>query len=253
MHVKQSCHIVSFSFLALTLLIPSKALADGLGLPMAVAVESTNCLIGNATQSNGATGYSNFSDSCDLVVTGGGIVTQAVGTTLVTLGVKPTVDVMASMTDGGYTLVGVEAKATWYTAVESIGTPLDLPPDVTIPVFFSWTGETQSSFPDEGNIYAGFDHKHTSTPGVYSFNLVPGTQYEAGLDASCEVGNASENLISNECQAVADPGLTFDQAAFNAEMGSNTFPLAEYYSIEYSPNLTAKESLHKSATRVIFE
>jgi len=58
-----------------------------------------------------------------------------------------------------------------------------------------------------------------------------------------------ENLITSFCflattvlipsQAVADPVFTFDQATFDKEMGSDTFPLADYYKFEYSPNLAA--------------
>jgi hypothetical protein len=58
-----------------------------------------------------------------------------------------------------------------------------------------------------------------------------------------------ENLITSFCflattvfipsQAVADTVFTFDQATFHKEMGSDIFPLADYYKFEYSQNLTA--------------
>jgi hypothetical protein len=53
--------------------------------------------------------------------------------------------------------------------------------------------------------------------------------------ATCSA-DAIQNQTS-ECQAIADPVFTFDQATFNAEMGASTFPLDEYYDFEYSPNL----------------
>jgi hypothetical protein len=41
------------------------------------------------------------------------------------------------------------------------------------------------------------------------------------------------------CSAVVDPVLGFDQAAFDAQMGADTFPLAHNYEFVFSENVTA--------------
>ncbi len=43
------------------------------------------------------------------------------------------------------------------------------------------------------------------------------------------------------CFAQVDPFISFDQAAFDALMGENTFRLDEYYSFVYSENLPIPE------------
>jgi hypothetical protein len=244
--------ITLFSFLAITVLIPGKALGDGIKLPGAVASVSAFCGVENGpSQSFNATTPHDTSAACDVMFAppGGpaGLSIQAVGTTLATLGLSPAVDVMASVS-GTYNTslllyensASVSAKATWYTAVESIGTPKDLPPGVTIPVTFSWNGKVEESFPGESEIGAAFDNKKFTIPGAYNFNLVPGTQYGAYLHASCQA--VTDTSVGDECQAVADPTLTFNQAAFDAEMaglGLPTYTLSDYHSFAYSPNLTS--------------
>jgi hypothetical protein len=82
--------------------------------------------------------------------------------------------------------------------------------------------------------------------------ITPDAGYTAELSAGCQ---ASASSLSNqgvtggiqwgrgesECQDVVDPGFQFDQTAFDAEMGANTFPLDEYFAFEYSPNLATPE------------
>ncbi len=43
-------------------------------------------------------------------------------------------------------------------------------------------------------------------------------------------------ITSSEFVATVDPTFRFDQAAFDATYGSNSFPLADYYSLDFSPN-----------------
>ncbi len=45
--------------------------------------------------------------------------------------------------------------------------------------------------------------------------------------------------LSSQAHAIVDPLFEFDQQAFNAEMGANTYPLSEYYQFEFSPNIPA--------------
>lgn len=46
-------------------------------------------------------------------------------------------------------------------------------------------------------------------------------------------------LTTSEFQAEVDPTFGFDQAAFDAMYGRRSFPLAEYYSLDFSPNVPA--------------
>lgn len=43
------------------------------------------------------------------------------------------------------------------------------------------------------------------------------------------------------CSAAADPTVEFDQASFDAQMGTSTFALNEYYEFAYSANLPVPE------------
>ena len=70
-----------------------------------------------------------------------------------------------------------------------------------------------------------------------SFDLIPGATYKVELNASCMIVGPVL-FLGSDCQSAVDPQFQFDQAAFNAEMGSKTFPLDEYYKVDYSPNLT---------------
>lgn len=99
-----------------------------------------------------------------------------------------------------------------------------------------WTGHTSGVGVWESHISASFAGTPSSTPGVVNLQLVPGAQYLASIDAICTTV-AAYNAPHSECQAVADPVFKFDQAAFDAEMGSKTFPLADYFSFGFSPNL----------------
>jgi len=43
--------------------------------------------------------------------------------------------------------------------------------------------------------------------------------------------------LGSTASAVVDPLFEFDQQAFNAEMGPNTYPLSDYYKFDFSPNI----------------
>jgi hypothetical protein len=64
----------------------------------------------------------------------------------------------------------------------------------------------------------------------------PGYPYVVEALAQCDVSGPGE------CQAVTDPVFEFDQATFDAQMGASTFSLADYYGLEYSPNLAPEPS-----------
>jgi len=68
-----------------------------------------------------------------------------------------------------------------------------------------------------------------------------GIAYFAHEEVGCSAGGGDAGFTSS-CLAVADPAFEFDQAAFDAEMqaeGLASFSLSDYFTFEYSPNLTA--------------
>ncbi len=62
--------------------------------------------------------------------------------------------------------------------------------------------------------------------------------YAVNLNAICVAGVGFAGGIER-CKATSDPTFEFDQAAFDAMMGDDTFPLANYLAIEQSDNLVA--------------
>jgi len=91
----------------------------------------------------------------------------------------------------------------------------------------------------------GFDY-YQSGPGnqggsfndTKSMNLYSNYTYTVGMSAACEAvaifGSAGG---SARCTAWGDPSIAFDQAAFDALMGVNTYNLNEYYNIAFSANV----------------
>jgi hypothetical protein len=63
------------------------------------------------------------------------------------------------------------------------------------------------------------------------------TVAEVDLRASCVFSSQAVGFGTANCQASADPFFGFDQAAFDAEMGANTFTLSDFFQIEVSPGL----------------
>jgi len=173
---------------------------------------------------------------------------QAVGQATATLGEAPNalnlneissssfVDVMGSSTPGG--VATLDSELEFYGAT-SLKTSTLQPPSLPvsgIPVLLTWNGETSVSTAGEASditacMSNGSDFSECqNSPGVLAGWVYPGIAFQVALAADCWVDDG-------ECQANADPTLTFDQATFNAEMGANTFPLDGYYDFEYSPNL----------------
>ena len=83
----------------------------------------------------------------------------------------------------------------------------------------------------------------------------------AGLDSShmvevmarctVEIRNPDEfiwGMQSGECRAAAYPTIRFDQAVFDRRHGDRSFPLAEHYSLRFSPNLGEMANECESST-----
>jgi len=244
--------ITLFSSLAIIVLIPRVALADA--LPLAIGTVEAQCMSaeGIYTIHRTSSPEASISQSCDVMsALPSGQSFQAVGSNTVTLAPTPkAADSMAFASASNYipdlplmnpnaeTSVFLVAMASFSASINLISLPTPHPVEEGIPVMLIWTGETNGTGSWYASVSAWLAGQTTYKPGVALFaNFPVGETFSAAVEAICSA-SAYQNMTS-ECQAIADPVLMFNQAAFNAEMGSNTFPLADYYSIEYSPNLTA--------------
>jgi hypothetical protein len=78
----------------------------------------------------------------------------------------------------------------------------------------------------------------SALPNRRSLSFPVGRPVTVEVSASCDAFAAQYVVIlEDECGAFADPVFSFDQQAFDAAMGSQTFPLADYYSLQFSPNV----------------
>lgn len=80
----------------------------------------------------------------------------------------------------------------------------------------------------------------------------PGDTMVIGLSTFINIGGAdlaaydkgsnswySSGLMGAFAMAVVDPVFAFDQQAFDEEMGPNTYNLSDYYTFNFSPNMTS--------------
>jgi hypothetical protein len=140
---------------------------------------------------------------------------------------------------GGGPLGGIfkgHGDLSYSVAVDQTG---PLPPGVTvtaIPVRITAVGETIGNatvaawFSGPGANFWWNPPPNVST----TWSIAPNTEYFAGLEADCTADWPVEYTYeSQSCQAIVDPAFQFDQADF-----TGGFNLADYYSFEYSSNLT---------------
>ena len=78
-------------------------------------------------------------------------------------------------------------------------------------------------------------------------NLAPGVVNTVSISANASA-SAHEGLSYSWAVAAVDPIIRFDQATFDAMYGSNSFPLADYYQINFSPNVPVSSSVPEPAT-----
>jgi len=74
---------------------------------------------------------------------------------------------------------------------------------------------------------------------------LPGDEFTVMLEASC--GASAQGSVdfltgalgsaSDTCNAAIDPQIQFDQAAFDAKYGTQSFNLSDYYRLDVSPNV----------------
>lgn len=74
--------------------------------------------------------------------------------------------------------------------------------------------------------------------------LTPGVVRQVYLDASCiafatgqwDPETFEPITVTDDCEVTADPVIGFDQAAFDARYGANSFVLTDYYRMTFSEN-----------------
>lgn len=78
---------------------------------------------------------------------------------------------------------------------------------------------------------------------VVDISLIPGHVYIVDLLAACQHNDGGSVPVvfssSANCSALADPVFSLNQAALDAQLGSDSFPLAAFYRFEYSAGVTA--------------
>lgn len=90
------------------------------------------------------------------------------------------------------------------------------------------------------------ENQTANLDGTKSANLVVGDIYTVNIFSSCEswvapIGGQSAGASAG-CTGWVDPSFTFDQAAFDQQMGANTYRLDDYYQIVFSPNVPVPEA-----------
>jgi hypothetical protein len=68
------------------------------------------------------------------------------------------------------------------------------------------------------------------------------------LTASCSYGTLAVGFATGTCAASADPFVSFDQAAFDAQMGAHTFNLSNAFRIATSSGLDARAAVPEPAS-----
>ena len=216
----------------------------------ATSALSYTCVANGTTENAGPIqSTSPATTSCDVSAHApNGQVVQAVGTAYTSFGLSPEADVSVEATStGGSSPGGASSSVTMIAAVsygvKIVGTGAAAPSVLaSIPVSVSWngsvTGTGQSSYGEACFVFSG-NGSSCATPGSMNANVQLGEQYgiELHVDWFAEAGIG----YAGNCQALVDPVFSFNQTAFDALMGSKTFPLAQYYEFSISPNLAVPE------------
>ncbi len=244
MPLPQSRPLLLLIVLAVTALTAVNISATPYTITQATSYLSTECLTNGVRVSHGATVPSSASLSCDTstqIQTGQSLLD--VGSAVSTLGSGPMVDVAGEAESGGTPLrfepgatgsVLVTSQVVLYFAAEPIG-PTPVPTSV-IPIKIIWNGESSITGQAYAQISLVYGVAHT-TPGTVTAYAAAGEEQAVSLEATCYA--VSWDNFNSGCQAVADPSFEFDQAAFDQQMGSQTYNLANYFTLALSPNVAA--------------
>ncbi|EHR73681.1 PEP-CTERM putative exosortase interaction domain-containing protein [Burkholderiales bacterium JOSHI_001] len=203
-------------------------------------------------------------DSCDLADSGvgpqGPYSHQAAASVNTGLGGGGAVDANASVTSQGDPLhmwtAGAGGSVQYVVSLAGTG---QAPPTTVarVPVRFSAAGMASVSDSDHGhfqitaqvadvnfpfgsfvrNWEGGGSHSDSfSGSTTLQVSTQPGNGFSVLVSATCDVSVWSDRTA--ECTAAADPLFSFDQAAFDAAMGANSFALDRYYQLQASPGVT---------------
>jgi len=90
------------------------------------------------------------------------------------------------------------------------------------------------------------ENQTDSFDGSESVSLITGDVYTVTIFSSCEswvapIGGQSAGATAG-CTSWVDPFFAFDQAAFDQQMGGDTYRLDEYYQFVFSPNVPVPET-----------
>jgi PEP-CTERM motif len=228
----------------LVLLFCCPLFASALDIPLAVSSIYLNCFAGGPSEFS-ATGNVGLTGACDNSISWPytSVTDQIVGEANTGLDLEPlplaAVQGSAAAFGGpspGSAFWG-SAWAEYYVVIESTATP---PTGISsIPVIVTVLGETRVSGCCAQDTYSLTTLDGTQYfPGTGYLTLALDVVHQVAVEAGCMawVGGA---VTQSECQAVADPAFMFDQAAFDAMMGPDTFPLSDYFGFAYSPNMSA--------------
>jgi len=135
------------------------------------------------------------------------------------------------------------AFLNYFARVEQISIEPAFQPDVipvTAEAAFSRSGSSACSNTGQALIRFGntvilrWQPNHTSQPTESVNLLLPvGGILVIALSAT-SVASTGAGALFTDCSATMDPLLTFDQAAFDAQWGAASFPLADFYEIRTS-------------------
>lgn len=113
-------------------------------------------------------------------------------------------------------------------------------------VGLQWPGFPASQFSFDSGEHYNFGAIDRSLGGTTVLAVTPGQTVAGWVVSSCQVsavgyvidGSVVQPLRSDVgCTVSADPLLMLDQATFDATYGAASFPLAEHYRLDYSPNV----------------
>jgi hypothetical protein len=165
-------------------------------------------------------------------------------------------------------LFAAGGQVDFFFVVEEIRAP-GIPP-LTLPIYFDAKGEgtissdlgasggykVQASvavggFPFSRFLITGLDNNSKSFDDSVTLSLRPEREYRGQLFAECVVVDDTAHSATGanaDCVVSVDPEVGFDQAAFDALMGDDTYNLSEYYRIVLSPNIPTGSSVPEPAT-----
>lgn len=161
------------------------------------------------------------------------------------------------------------ANLRFYFRIVKVGNPPWQPP--SIPTLFAASGHGEVSkgygmFDASAFVggYQGFPSNlfkihWEGGPNNASFNqpvtldLLINNQYQVLLGATAFAYSAFNLDKESNAYVYVDPTISFDQATFNARYPQNSFPLSDYYRLEFSPNVNLNPPLTQTEHQVTFE